>query len=265
MVIAIELGSYANMFDVLAPNQEVQIMVIERNKYPTLRNLREEIRKSGKEIYVYSPVMSDKIYGYGKDMSWLYDKGFSLETINLYNQPKLTGRMIIEGVINRAKELGYAPQKFRQNKDIYQILDENKGRLQLYNYDKFKVTSNNQIKVLMGYDLRVIFLKDPVEDKLNFGLIVDIVYSLKDVNDTPLKYHDIISRFDRSTLREVRQIQRDLIPTGINSEVSRQRLIEDIIPFVEQLKEIELPCGLKAEVSSTPSRIIMGDDYESVW
>lgn len=264
METTIELGYYINLFNILVPEQEVQIMVSERTKYPILRELREEIKKSGKEIFVYAPVESDKVYGYGKDMEWLSNKDFCLETINLYDKPKLTSRMIIEGVINRAKEIGYIPQKLKQDKNIYQVLNKNKGRLKLYSYGKFKKTSDNQIKVFMGYDLRVIFLKDPVEDKLSFGLIVDAAYSLKDVNDKPLDYHAIISRFGSSTLREVRQIQKDLIPTGINREVSRQRLIEDIIPFVEQLNEIELPCGLKVKINLSPCRIILGDKNETV-
>ncbi len=265
MSVRIELGYYANLFEVLVPAQEIQVMVCKRANYPSLRELREGIKKSRKEIFVYAPEGSDIIYGYGNGMEWLFDKDFNLETINFYDKPKLTSRMIIEGVIKKARQIGLSPRKTKQDKDICQILDENKGRWKFYNPEKAKITSDNQVRVFIGYDLRVIFLRDPLEDRLNFGLIVDITYFLRDMNDNPLNYRAITSRFDRNTLREVRQIQKDFIPTGINREVSRQRLIEDIIPFVEQLGEIELPCGLKVKVVSNPCRIILGDEDEAVW
>jgi len=80
-----------------------------------------------------------------------------------------------------------------------------------------------------------------------------------------LNFHDIVTKFGSITLREIRQIQKDLIPTGINKEISRQRLIEDIVPFVEQFSEIDLPCDLKSKITSFPARIILGEEYETIW
>ncbi len=264
MAARLDLGYYVNMFEVIVPEQEIEIMVCERSKYPSLKEFRNEIKENRKEVFVYAPQRSDKIYGYGPEMGWLSNKGFSSDRINLYEIPRLTGRMILEGVINKAMLMGFVFFKFNQNVDIYQILDKNRGRLKIFKR-KPEVTSDGKVRVFTGYDLRVVFLRDPMENRLNFSLVVDITYSLRDEKDRPLNYRAIVLEFGPHTLREVRQIQRDLIPTGINREVSRQRLNEDIIPFVEQLSEIELPCGLEAKITSEPCRIILGDKDEVVW
>ena len=263
MNISLDIGFYTNIFQVIVPEQEIEIMTCERSRYPSLKELRDEIRKSEKEIFVYAPQKSNKVYGYGSDMRWLSNKGFNLDKIHLYEMPRLTGRMILEGILSKVRQMGFS-LRFNSDVDIYQILDRNKGRVKVFR-QKPKVTSDNKVRVFIGYDLRVIFLKDPMENKLNFGLIVDVVYSLRDEEDKPLNYHTIVSKFGHDTLKEVRQIQRDLIPTGINREVARQRLIEDIMPFVEQLSEIELPCGIKVRISSEPTRIILGERDETIW
>jgi len=257
-------GYYINMFKVIVPEQEIEIMICERSKYSSLKKLRNEINKIRKNVFVYAPERSNKVYGYGDDMSWLLNKGFTLDKINLYAVPKLTGRMILEGVINRVLQIGFIFLKNDYNVNIYQILDKNKGRIKIYNPIP-KITSDNNVKVFIGYDLRVIYLRDMSENKLNFGLVVDIVYALRDVNNIPLNYHIIVSKFGHNILKEIRQIQKDLIPTGINREVAKQRLVEDIIPFVQQLSEIELPCGIKIEVTPEPCRIILGDKNEVIW
>jgi len=264
MAARLDLGYYVNMFKVIVPEQEIEIMICDRSKYPSLKELRNQIKENRKEVFVYVPQRSDKIYGYGPEMSWLSNKGFSSDRINLYEIPRLTGRMILESVIDKTIQMGFVFLEFNQNADIYQILDKNMGRLKIFKR-KPEVTSDGKVRVFIGYDLRVIFLRDPMENRLNFGLVVDITYSFRDEKDRPLNYRVIVLESGPHTLREVRQIQRDLIPTGINKEISRQRLNEDIIPFVEQLSKIELPCGLEAKITSEPCRIILGDKDEVVW
>jgi len=250
----LDSGFYTNLFEVIVPEKEIDIMTDEKIKHPNLKDLRNEIDLTGKEVFIYSLERSEKVYGYGKDMELLSSKGFNRDRINLHVEPRLTGKMILEGVLNKAKEFGYSP-----------IFGKERGRYKLFNWDKYNTTSNNQVRVYMGYDIRIIFLREPVEDRLYFNIIVDITYSIKDLNDSTLNYNDIISRFGPKTLREFRQIQKDLIPTGINREVSRQRLIEDIIPFVKKLEKIKLPCNIEAKIIDNPSRIILGGENEIIW
>ncbi len=254
MAVRLDPGFYVNMFQISIPNKDIQVMIGDRSKYPNLKEFRQEIEKSGKEIFVYALEGSDKVYGYGKDMNGLSERGFNLTTINLYEEPRLTGRMILEGIITKAKELGYSP-----------IFSKVRGRCELFSRNESRVTSNNQVRVYIGYDIRVIFVRDPLANQLNFGLIADVSYSLKDVNDQPLNYHTITSSFGSGTLKEVRQIQRDLIPTGVNTEVSRERLLDNIIPFVQKVRKIESPGGFEAEMTSNPSRTILGGQNEFIW
>lgn len=239
-------GYYANIFEVSVPKMELKFVTAERRDYPKLKELREEIERERKVIFVFAPQGSDKVYGYGEDMEWLLNKGFQFEQVNLYEFPKLTARMIIEGVIGKAGTLGYKPTQ------------KDEGRYVLFNQEKFRETTDGEVKVYQGYDVRSLYLRDSENDELKFCLVVDVCFSFKDVDDEPLNFRDITLRFGTNTLKEVRRIQKDLIPTGINPEVSRQRLLDDIVPFIEELTPITLPCSLKCEINVKPCRIVVG-------
>ena len=247
MATTLDPGYYSNMFEISIQNIEVEFVITERRIYPNLKGLRDEIENLSKEVYVYVPKHSNKVFGYGKDVEWLLSKGFLSEKIKLLEEPRLTGKLILEGVIEKAKELGYTPMP-----------EKEKGRCILFNERDFKETSDGNVRVYRAFDIRVIFLRDPLEDKLKYFLIVDVRYPLRDKSNSTLNYKQIVSRFGSKTLREVRQIQKDLIPTGINREVSRQRLLEDIIPFVEKIKNLYLPCGVEAKIITEPCRILVG-------
>ena len=75
--------------------------------YPSLEELRKEIENTGKKVWVYWPVGSSKVFGYGEDQEWLLSKGFKKEIVKLLDLPKLAGRLILEGIINKARELGW--------------------------------------------------------------------------------------------------------------------------------------------------------------
>lgn len=258
--MTLELGYYLNAFEISVPKVEVDIMSCDRSKFRNLRELRDEIKGMKKEIFVYAPGESSKVYGYGKDMDWLKGKDFELEKVNLYDIPRLTGRMCLEGVIIKALQMGYTFLD-GENLSVNEFLDLNgkrrEGRITIYNKDP-KITKNGNVKVFIGCDMRVIFLRDFVDNELIFALIVDINYSLRDKDNEPLNFRSIVSKYGSNTLKEVRTIQKDLIPTGMNKEVSKQKFHEDILPFVERIEEIELPCDLKAKISKEPCRIILG-------
>jgi len=253
--MALDPGYYANLFEVTVPtNEKFNVMVCQRCDYPSLKELREKISKRENSIFVYAPEHSEVIYGYGKDMKKLESKGFLPTTITFSDEPRLTGRMILDSFIEKSKEIGYFPS---YSKEI--------GRCRLFNWEKFQSTSDGNVKVFTGFDIRVIFLKDQERDSLSFNVIIDACYSLKGRQNEPLNYQTIVTQFGSNILKEVRQIQGDLIPTGINTEVSRKRLLQEILPFLESNKVITLPCGLCAELSPIPSRIIVGEESESVW
>lgn len=63
-----------------------------------------------------------------------------------------------------------------------------------------------------------------------------------------------------NAVTQVAQIQGEFLPRSsrINTEIGRQRLREQILPFIKGHPKFELPCQLTAQVSPQPIRIIIG-------
>jgi len=244
-------GFYVNLFEIHVPFENISIMKGERKKFPSFNDLREKIETQKKNIYLYAPERSNFVYAFGKDMKWLSNYGFTLDNINLHSEPQLTSYIILQGIFSKAKSLGYS---IDNTKD--------KGRYKLFHPQKFEETSHGEVKIFQGYDIRIIFLKPQLEPYFFFGLIVDVSYKFRDQNDNSINFHDIVKKFGSPVLQEIRQIQKDLIPTGINTEVSKQRLLEDILPFIEEISEIVLPIKeeLRVTIDSSPMQIIIGGD-----
>ena len=246
----LEPGYYVNMFEVKILRDRAEFMVVDRSKYPSLHSLREEIERREKEVYVYAPVGSSKVFGYGKDFKLLASKGFQKIIINFVEEPRLTGRLILEGIIRKPAEYGFSSLSQRE-----------KGRSILLNENNFNETSDGNVRVYKCYDLRVIYLKDIIDSVLKFYAIIDIRFLFRDKTNKPLSMTEIIQFYGSNTLKEIRVIQKDFVKIGekfkANTEASRQRLLEDIIPFVKMIKDFTLPCNVNARLTTTPCRIIM--------
>ena len=248
----LEPGYYLNMFEVILLSDEAEFMTIERSQYPSLEELRKEVEFVNKKVYLYAPVKSSKVFGYGKDMDWLSSKGFEKEIVKFVKEPRLTGRLILDGVIEKANKYGYHP-----------IEEREKGRPILFNKNEYEETSDGNVRVYRSYDIRVVFLKDVTSNKLKFYLIVDLRHLLRDKNSgKPLNFREIVCQYGSETLKEIRVIQKDLIRIGerqfkANLEASRQRLLEDIVPFVRKIGRFNLPCGTEAVIDETPCRVVV--------
>jgi len=232
------------MFPIKISGDHFNAMVIERRRLKNLTYLRERIKKAGKVIYLYA--WYDRVYGYGRDLNWLANEGFRPLELSIYDVPRLTSRMILDGILDKAMNLGFNP--------IF-----SKGRVKLFSPKNFNITSNKRVFVYKGYDLRVFFFKFEPRKQIIFSLVCDVIFFIRDEKDRPLNFREIISKYGTSTLREVRIIQGDLIPTGINTEIARQRFLDDIIPFVRRIGDFKLNCGLTASINHNPIRIIIGE------
>ena len=242
----LDIGLYINLFQVEVPNNSVQVVAANRKKYPNFRSLRDDIERFGQSIRIYAD--GDIVYGYGKDCDELLSNGFSESNIFLHDTPRLTSRMILEGFVKQIKEVGYEPL-------------EQKGRVEAFNWNEYRSTRDGNVCIYQGFDLRSIFLKDRGIDKLVFGLVVDVTHAIRDRNGNSLNAHSISERFGSNTLIETRQIQGDLLPTRkINTEVSRQRLLERILPFVSKFSTFRLPCEVQVSLQHEPLRIILGGE-----
>lgn len=234
-------GIYVNIFTVQIPNVNVDVMTTKSSNYPDLRKLREEIRGRAFSLRVYR--MDDIILGYGSDLDWLTNKHFEKQQIPLYRYPKWCARMIVEGLTDFLKSKGY--QEWL-----------GKGRIKVYEPQPFRQAAQDRLHVFRGYDLRAIYWQR--EEQVLFGLIVDICWEIQDVNGSRLSTSEIAQY---NAMSEIAQIQEEYLPGNrINPEVSRMRLQNHILPFVQQNSRFALPCSgsVSVTLSIIPMRIILG-------
>jgi hypothetical protein len=237
----LEPGIYTNIFPVQIPNETVEVMCASANAYPSLREIREQIRASCCSIRVYRT--KDIVLGYGSDLDWLADKRFQRQSKRLYDHPAWCSRMIVEGLVDLLKRQDYREWA-------------GKGRTTLYEPRPFRQAAQGRLRVFRGYDLRCIYRKE--ENELLFGFIVDICWEIQDTNGKRVSSPEI-SQYN--AVAEIAQIQEEFLPGNrINPEVSRLRLQNHILPFVQNNCEFALPCdnNVRATLDNVPLRVILG-------
>lgn len=237
----LDLGIYTNVFPVHIPNATVEVMTAPASAYPSLRELREQISASSRSIRVYC--LEDIVLGYGSDLDWFAGKGFERQCKRLYDYPKWCSRIIVEGLVDLLKEQSYREWI-------------GKGRTILYEPTPFRQAAQGRLRVFRGYDLRSIYWWK--ENQPLFGLIVDICWEVQDTNGKRLNPQEIAQY---NAMAEIAQIQEEFLPGNrINPEVSRLRLQNHILPFVQSICKFALPCGrnIEATVACVPLRVILG-------
>jgi len=242
------IGIYSNIFEVGIPDGLVNIMQVEKSRYPVLRDLRFDINQHLPDTRVYCDHITDFIYGYGDNASGLTKYGFNASEVELREVPRFTSRLILEGLSNRLQQDGFEAI-------------QGKGRLKVFNFNEPISLSNPSLRLYRGYDLGSLYLFDQIEQKLCFALIVDVAYAYRDSKNNPLNTHKIHEQYGNGMMTEIFQKQGDLLSSRrINLEVSRQRLEDHIRPFVKKYSQIELPCGNKVSLSQEPIRIILAEE-----
>jgi hypothetical protein len=246
-----DAGFYVNLFEVSFPDTPIEFMRVERSKYPDLRSLRGELADKYKAVRVYSS--HDVVYGYGgRQADTLVNYGFVKVTVLLKEIPEVTGRMILEGLVECLEMDGYQSQ-------------EQKGRAAVFDFRTAVLVTSGGARLCRGYDLRSLFLKDPASESLFFGTIVDVAYAYTDSQGARLNTHEIVARFGSEALQAMRQKQGDILPNRrINLEVSRQRLTEHILPFVQKYRSFTMPCGIEATLSAEPVRVILTGEERGI-
>lgn len=245
--IHLDPGIYLNVFPVEVPEDILTMVVAPRSSFQDLHAVRQSLLDAGKKAWVYAD--EDVVYGYGPDATSL--EGFQKTSLRLAEVPRLATRVVVEGLVNALRGEGY------------ETLPRN-GRWQLYNPVQFKEVDGGKIRVYRGYDLRTIFRKDVAIDQLVFGLIVDIVWILRNNNNQPINMRQIRQQYGYKATIAVGEIQGEYLPGSakINTEVARQRFQEQILPFVHSHPEFDLPCGGKARLLPGPIRVILGGDEQ---
>ncbi|GAB4370777.1 MAG: hypothetical protein Kow0042_13190 [Calditrichia bacterium] len=239
--VSLDPGIYLNIFRVILPDEQVEVMIAPADAFSSLRELRSEIDQNNWEARVYR--YNDQFFCYGKDMQQLASKGFQHQTIQMLNYPKWCARLITEGLSDHLKRQGY--------RERFYI-----GRTKLYEPLSYRTAANGQLHVFRGYDLRAIYVWQKPQPI--FGLIIDICWEVQDTNGQRL---NTVAQAQFNAVAEIAQIQDEYIAGNrINPEVSRLRLQNHILPFVNQNKEFELPLieNIMAVLEEMPIRVILG-------
>jgi len=238
-----DTGLYVNLFEVKFEDCDLTLMLARRSQYTDLRGLRQRLAEAKFAARVFA--VGDEVYGYGLESNRLADYGFVPTTVRIGQHPPLASRMVLEGYIAGLEEAGYACE--------YSF-----GRVTAYQYGKALLETANGVKLYRGFELQSLYLLDPETDLLVYSIVINPAFAYHDPNGQPLNTHDVVARFGHETLQALRTRQGDLAPRGgINLEVSRQRLMELILPFVAARHVFTLPCGIPAELSQEPIRIVL--------
>ena len=233
-------GIYTNIFQVHLANASVEVMTASVSQCPSLRDLREQIQASSQKIRVYRH--HDVIIGYGLDVSWLARQGFERQTVRLYDYPKWCSRLIIEGLVDHLKLQGY-----REWCGI--------GRTKVYEPQPFGQTAQGRLRLFRGYDLRVVYWRN---EEPSFGLVVDICWQIQDASGKRLSAPEIAQY---NAMAEIARLQEEFLRDNrINPEVSRLRFQNHILPFIQGISKLALPCGQNIDVAldTAPLRVIVG-------
>jgi hypothetical protein len=239
----LDSGLYANLFEVAFEDRQVALMEADLGRLPRLNELRDQIAAHGINARIYA--VGERVFGYGPEMERLAQFLFGTETTRISFMPQLASRMILEGYVDTLCAAGYTAQ--------WQF-----SRATAYQLGKAWLDTPEGVSLFRGFQLQSIYLRNPDTENLSYLISVDAAFTYRDPDGETLSPADVASRFGETALRRIRTRQGDLAPRGgINLEVSRQRLIELILPFVAARSKFSLPCGIPAELSQEPLRVVL--------
>lgn len=249
-----DVGVYSNLFQVHWDDQVIEIMRIGRSKFPDLRELRKQLHDQVVDAQVYA--LDENIYGYGQQQFDLMKYGFTKEDQSL-DLPELASRLILEGFIDSLTSAGYSCYfKFR--------------RAIAFQLNTPLLSLPNGVVLFRGVEICSQFLFDQENEEISYFIIIDPSFKYSDQSNHSISTHEIVSKYGSATLKQLRTKQGDFTPTGgINLEVSRQRLADYIIPFINTRHEFTLPCwtiidgtpsfGISAHIDLNPARVILAE------
>jgi hypothetical protein len=243
-----DTGVYLNLFQVDFADQVVTLMKSDRSAFAQLRDLRRHISERGIRASVYA--VHEDVFGYGPEQQGLSQMGFRPTTLRLSETPQLTSRLILEGFVEALSDAGYSY--------VWEF-----GRAIAFQLGKPLLELPAGVRLFRGVQVAPVYFHDPETERLTFALALDAVFGYRDTAGTTLSPREIVARFGAESLRRLRTRQGDFAPGGgINIEVSRQRLTDFIMPFVQARHTFSLACGIPAELMQAPTRVILVEEEE---
>ncbi len=246
-----DVGIYSNLFQVNWDIRDVELMKVDRSKFSDLRDLRKQLKDKQIDAQVYA--LDQNVYGYGKQQSDLEKFEFVKEDRPL-DLPELVSRLILDGFVDSLLSAGYSCNYMFGRATAFQL------NIPLLNLP-------NGVKLFRGAEISSQFLFDQENENVAHFIIVDPCFKYTDKTNRSLNSHEIVTMYGSATLKQLRTKQGDFAPSGgINLEVSRQRLTDFIIPFIDKRHEFTLPCwfqesgtlsfGIPARIAMSPIRVI---------
>jgi hypothetical protein len=238
-----DIGILINLFPVTFDDCEATLMRADRCRFPTIRDLRQTLQATGLDAHIFA--VAGHIYGYGGEQAALTSYGFEPATVRVREMPQLASHLILDGYVASLVDAGYSCRwRF--------------GRATVYQFGTPLLRTSSGVALIRGFEVQSMYLHDPEEEQLVYGLIVDAAFTYRDADDRPISPRDIAARYGAGVLRQLRTRQGDLTPNGgINLEVSRQRLVQYIVPFIAARHAFMLPCGIAATVDRDPVRVVL--------
>jgi len=250
--VILEPGIYLNLFPVDIQEESMELVERLRSEVPDFRLLREEIEKNEWQVWVYAPQRSDVAYGYGPDKNKLTSLKFHYVSRKPSELPHLICKVIADGLVEHLRGIGY---------EVYHPKRPPKVRLQVI--DKVPQTvCSGMIHLYQGFDLRPFFWADPATGKTLFGVVVDIFWKFRDVNDNSINMKEIRRRYGAHSLIEIAQAQGEYLPgtRSVNYYIARQHIQNRILAFVEKVGEFALPIGVKVHLTAQPVSVLLGGE-----
>jgi len=242
----VDIGIYVNIFVVEVKDPNLQVVIQARSHCPSLKELRTYLR----DCHVYA--LGNLVYGYGQDLSELKQQGFEEAEVDIYEVPQLTARLILEGFSAQLQSVGYN-------------VEFKKYRHQAFDLQRPLRMSIPEVILYQGCSYNSVFLKTPIQDKLVFGLVIDLSYRLE-LKGNPASYREVRyfaaqkygNQMADDIMRSIRIKIGDLTPSGFrNTEAARLRF-ERIRTIIQRVGErLQLPTGNQAVLSMVPTRVVM--------
>ena len=241
-----ELGIFCNIFSIELSSYMSNIVICQRSKYPSLKELRKNKEITKLDVYFYADDVN--IYGYGLNLEPILFFGFQKDIVDLYEIPNLAINIIKNGFVEYLEKRNFT-------------ISHNKGRFYAFDINNPYSISNSNVKLIKGYDFNIFYLFNYEIESINFTISIDAKYKLIDENNKSLNFSEIRKNFQAGVLNQIRVKQGDLLPTShkINTEISKERLLDYIIPFVERNSSFDLPNGKNAIINKNPIRIVIGE------
>jgi len=236
-----ELGIVCNIFRIDLSSYMSNIAVCQRSRYPNLEDLRSNFKNQ--KVFFYAD--KAEIYSYGSNLKQLSIIGFKEDIIDLHDQPRLASAIIKDGFINHL---------IRNKFEIF----FNKGRIYAYNVNKPISIDNTDLSLINGFDFNIFYLYDI--DTISFVISIDTKYKIIDKNNSRFSFYKIKKEYNSNILSQIRIKQGDILPLNntMNTEVSKERLLNHIIPFVKNNTNFVIPNGKNATLEDEPLKIVIG-------